>query len=399
MREVVIVDYARSAFGKRGGALRSFYASTLGGLVLRELVKKSGILERGRLDSVIGGSCETDAEAFTPPRYMAQVAGLPFEIPATTVEMACGTAITAINHAAWKIIVGASDVIIAGGAESQSTVPARFSRWEEPYKGIDPHAMTVRHSPFDEEDKNQIENADGYSRIWGFSREECDQFAYESQQRLARAYASGVIGPEIVPITIPATRKTPAIIVDRDEHPRPDVTPEQLAKLPPIYEGGTTTAGNASGINDGAAFVLMMTREKAEEYGYKPLARWVWGNDIGVRPTRLDLAAGQVMGRVLKEAKLRLSDMDVIECNEAFASQNLGAIRELERLTGERVDRARWNPNGGAIAIGHPNAASGARITMFAMRQLEATGGKYGLISSCCGTGQGTCTLIENLVR
>ena len=398
MREVVIVDYARSAFGKRGGGLKNFYGSTLGGLGLKELLKKSGIMERGKLDSVFGGSSEIDAEAYTVARYMAQVAGLPFDIPGTTVEMACGTAITSINHAAWKIMAGAADVIIAGGVESHSTWPARFSKCVEPYKGINPHAIPERLSPYDEENTSQVQNADRIAAAWGISRADCDAFAYRSQQLLAKGYESGVIGPEIVPITIPATRKTPAIIIDKDEHPRPQTTMESLAKLSPVFEGGVTTAGNSSGLNDGAAFVLMMTRKKAEEYGYKPIAKWVWGNDIGANPSRLDLAAGRAMARVLKESNIKLSALDVMECNEAFASQNLGAIAELERLTGESVDMEKWNPNGGAIAIGHPNAASGARIAMFAMQQLIHTGGKYGMFASCCGGGQGTACLIENLV-
>ena len=398
MKEVVIVDYARSAFGKRGGALKGFYGSTLGGLVLKRLVEKSKIMEKGKLDSVFGGSSEIDAEAYTTPRYMAQVAGLPFDIPGTTVEMACGTAITAINHAAWKIMAGAADVIIAGGVESHSTWPARFDMTVEPYKGIKPHAIPERLSPYDEENTSQVENADRIAAAWGLTREECDLFAYNSQQRLARAYESGLIGPEIVPVTIPGNKKTPAYDFVKDEHPRPDITLEALGKLKPVFEGGMTTAGNASGLNDGAAFVLMMSREKAEEYGYTPLARWVWGNDTGANPSRLDLCAGRAMVKVAKEAGIKFADLDVIECNEAFAAQNLGAMREIERLTGEKIDMEKWNPNGGAIAIGHPNAASGARIAMFAMRQLAATGGKYGMIASCCGGGQGTATILENLV-
>jgi len=295
-------------------------------------------------------------------------------------------------------MAGAAEVIIAGGVESHSTWPARFDKCVEPYKGINPHAIPERLSPYDEENTSQVQNADRIAAAWGLSREDCDLFAYNSQQRLAKGYASGVIGPEIVPITIPGSRKTPAYDYMTDEQPRPQTTLEGLAKLNPVFEGGITTAGNASGLNDGAAFVLMMTREKAEEYGYTPIARWVWGNDTAANPSRLDLAAGRAMVKVMKEAGMKFSDLDVIECNEAFAAQNLGAIREIERLTGEKINMEKWNPNGGAIAIGHPNAASGARIAMFAMQQLKHIGGKYGMIASCCGGGQGTATILENLV-
>ena len=187
--------------------------------------------------------------------------------------------------------------------------------------------------------------------------------------------------------------------LDKDEYPKPQSTAEILAKLRPVNEGGVTTAGNASGMNDGAAFVLMMSAEKAAELGYTPYAKWVSGADIGVEPKYMGIGPAFSNMKALKNAGLTVADIDVFECNEAFAAQNLAVIKEMENQSGMSIDQDKWNPNGGAIAIGHPNGASGSRITIFAMKQLEKTGGKYGMISSCCGGGHGTTMIIENLRR
>ena len=244
-----------------------------------------------------------------------------------------------------------------------------------------------------------IQVSDRMAQKWGISREACDAFAARSQERLKAAYQRGITGDEIIPYTIPATRKTPEIVVDRDEFPRPDTTAEVLAGLRTVQEGGVTTAGNASGRNDGAAFLLMMSGERARQMGYQPLARWVMGADIGVQPSEMGIGPAFSNLKALKLAGLTVKDMDVFECNEAFAAQNLSVIREMEQQSGVSIDQARWNPNGGAIAIGHPNGASGARIALFAMRELRRTGGRYGIISSCCGGGHGTSAIVENLMR
>ena len=192
----------------------------------------------------------------------------------------------------------------------------------------------------------------------------------------------------------------PDIIFDIDEHLRPETTMERLQRLTPVLgEGGCTTAGNASGLNDGAAFVLMMTAEKAKEWGYKPYAKWVCGADCGVEPRYMGIGPAFSNMRALKRAGLSIKDMDVIECNEAFAAQNLSVIKEMEHQSGMKIDQDLWNPNGGAIALGHPNGASGGRICIFAMKELERNGGRYGLFSSCCGGGHGVTTVIENLRR
>ncbi len=399
MREVVFVDGARSAFTNMGGGLRDFSSTEIAGFVLRGLADRTGILERGRLDGVVCGNALRDARCANPARYALLCAGFPVETEAHFVEMQCGSAITGVNHAAAMIMAGAADVLMVGGMESYSTLCAEFSMNDEPYKLIPPIPLMPHLSPRKEEDIDMVAVSDRMAVKWNVTREEADEFSVRSQQRLARAYQSGITGDEIIPIRIPATRKTPEITVDKDEFPKPMSTVEVLSKLRNVYPGGITTAGNSSGRNDGAAFLLMMSMDKAKELGYKPYAKWVFGADIGVNPAEMGIGPAYSSLKALKKAGLMIGDMDVIECNEAFAAQNISVIREMEKQSGETIDQDKWNPNGGAIAIGHPNGASGARIGWFAMKQLEKTGGRYGLFASCCGGGHGTTTIIENLRR
>lgn len=400
MREVVFVDGCRSAFGRMGGVLKSMAGSEIAGEVIKGLLERTQIMERGGVDSVFAGCALKDSVAVGPARYAALLAGLPYEVPATFIEMQCGSAITAINAAACKIAVGLNDVMVVGGMESWSRRVALFSMCQEPYKLIPPTAIAERLAPVEEENISMLQISDGMAKKWGITREQCDEYACNSQARLAEAYRKGITGDEIIPIRFAATRKTPEVVVDKDEFPRPGTTMEGLGKLKAVLgPDGVTTAGNASGQNDGAAFVLMMTAEKAKELGYEPIARWVTGTDVGVAPSVMGIGPAYSNLKALKQAGLTVDDLDVFECNEAFAAQNLSVVREMEALSSKRIDMAKWNPNGGAIAIGHPNGASGARVAMFAMRQLEQTGGRYGLFSSCCGGGHGVTAVIENLRR
>ena len=399
MREVVFVDAARTEFGKMGGLLKHLSSTELAAHAIRGLVEKTGILEKGGLDGVYMGNALRDSKTNLMARYATLLAGLPVEVESHYVEMQCGSAITAINHAAGQIALGYADVLIVGGAESYSTLVAYYSMSNEPYKLIPPTPLTMRLAPTDEENIDMSHVSDKMAARWGITREQCDEFAYTSQMRLADAYRNGITGEEIIPYVIPATRKTPQVICDKDEFPKPNTTLEGLANLAPVVPGGVTTAGNASGRNDGAAFLLMMSADKARELGYTPYARWVSGADIGVQPSLMGIGPAYSNLKALKMAGLQIKDLDVFECNEAFAAQNLSVIQEMEQQSGQPIDRDKWNPNGGAIAIGHPNGASGARIGWFAMKQLEKTGGKYGLFSSCCGGGHGTTTVIENLRR
>ena len=398
-REVVIVDCGRSAFAKLGGSLRQLGSSDIGAFTVKGLLERTGITQKGKVDTVIAGCALGDINAYSPARYVTLKSGLPVETTSVFVEMQCGSAVTGLNHAAMRILAGLSDVIIAGGMESYSTLPARFSTSVEPYKALPPVAQPLSLSPNKERDTDMISCNDFMAKTWKVSREECDEFAVESQKRLARAFTAGIVGSEIVPYTIPATKKTPEIIVDKDDHPRPETTYEGISKLRSVFEGGVTTAANASGRNDGACFLLVMSAEKAKEYGFTPYAKWIGCAHQGCPENLMGIGAAYAGMEALKRLKMKIADMDVFECNEAFAAQNLCVIKEMEEKMGEKIDRNKWNPNGGAIAIGHPNGASGARVTWFAAKHLEKTGGKYGLVSVCCGGGQGTAAIIENLRR
>ena len=402
MREVVFVDGMRTPFGKMGGALRTIASADLAAMTVKALVAKTQIIEKGgKVDSVMCGSAASCSKSWSPARYITMASGLPFETSASFVEMQCGSAIDAINHAAWKILAGCADVVIAGGMESHSNATVKYSTTVEPYKGLGPQKIipVIHNDP--KQCISMIEISDVMAEKWGITREQCDEFAVRSQMRAADATNKGYFKEEIVPVVIPATKKTPEVIVDFDEHLRPSTTMEALAKLRTVrgLETSVTTAGNASGLNDGAAFVMMMTAEKAKELGYEPYARWVVGADIGVEPRLMGIGPAYSNLLAIKRAGLTVKDIDVFECNEAFAAQNLSVIKEMEAQSGMAIDQAKWNPNGGAISFGHPNGASGARIGMFCMKELARNGGRYGLFSSCCGGGQDVTTLIENLRR
>ncbi len=397
-REVVIVDATRTAFGRMGGSLRNLSASKLASIAIKGLLDKTGIMEKAHVDTVMLGSAAHCSQAVNPARWAALDAGLPYETTASYVEMQCGSAIDSINHAAWRLLTGNADVIIAGGSEAYSLIPAKFSMSVEPYRLNPPMPLNTTLSPVEEEAIGMGITAENLQKQYNISREASDEFAYNSQMRAKAAMEAGHFKEEIIPIVFPPTRKTPEIVFDVDEHPRPNTTLEGLKRLPPAFiENGTVTAGNASGRNDGGAMVLMMTKEKAEELGYEPMARWICGGDHGVDPRIMGIAPAYAMAKALKHADLKMSQMDVLECNEAFAVQNLAVIEELEKQTGEKVDLSKWNPLGGAIAFGHPNGASGARIAMFAMRELIRRGGRYAIFGSCCGGGLGVCTIIENM--
>jgi acetyl-CoA C-acetyltransferase len=399
-REVVFVDGARTGFGRMGGSLKHLVASQIGGIGIKGLVEKTKITERAKVDCVFLGSATHCQAALNPARWATLAGGLPYETSASYVEMQCGSAIDSINHAAAKILVGMADIIIAGGIESYSQIFAKFSTSLEPYKLNYPVPVPPQVSPVPDENIGMGLTAENLQVMYKIAREKADEFSYNSQIRAAAAIKEGKFKEEIIPVAIPAGKGKPDIIFNTDEHVRGDTTLEGLAKLKPVFKkDGTVTAGNSSGRNDGSAFVLMMTAQKAKELGYKPMAKWIMGADIGCDPKIMGIAPGHAVPLALKRAGLKLSQMDHMECNEAFAVQNLAVIEEIEKQTGEKIDMKKWNPLGGAIAFGHPNGASGARICMFAMRELIRNGGKYGFFSSCCGGGLGVATVIENMQR
>jgi len=399
-REVVIVDGVRTAFGTMGRTLRNFTMEELGGLALKGLVDKTKITQKGTVDAVFAGSAIGGTSAMNPARWVSLAGGLPEATSASYVEMQCGSAIDSINHAAWRILANHADIMIAGGMESYSQACVKFSMATEPYRMIPPFPIGPSLSPTkDPATMNMGMTAEALQKMYNISRQAQDEFGLRSQVLAKKAIDAGYFVDEIVPVMVPQGKKNPPIEFKVDEHPRM-TSMEALSALPPAFsKDGTVTAGNASGRNDGAAFVLMMTMEKAKALGYKPMAKWLAGGDYGVDPKIMGIAPAYAVPLAMKRAGLKLSAMDVMECNEAFAVQNLAVIKELEKQTGEKVNMDKWNPNGGAIAFGHPNGASGSRLCIFTMKELIRKGGKYGVFSSCCGGGLGVATVIENLQK
>ena len=399
-RDVVFVEGVRTAFGRMGGSLKDLHATKMAGIAIEGLLDKTKIHEKAHVDSVFLGSATHCSVALNPARHAVLSTRLPHSTSASYVEMQCGSAIDSINHAAWKILAGQADIIIAGGMESYSQMAFKIPTSTPPYRLMPPMPIIPKMSPVEEECIGMGLTAENLAEKYDIPRAASDEFAYNSQVRAKEAMAAGYFDDEIIPVKFEATRKTPAWQFDQDEHPRPGSTLEGMAKLPPVFKkGGTVTAGNSSGQNDGAAFVLMMTAQKAESLGFKPMARWLSGADVGCDPRIMGIGPGIAMPQAIERAGLTVADMDVFECNEAFAVQNLAVVREIENSTGQTIDMKKWNPYGGAIAFGHPNGASGARICMFAMRHMIRNGGRYGIFASCCGGGLGVATVIENLQR
>ena len=399
-RNVVIVDGVRTGFGKLGGTLRKYPMTDLAAIAVDGLLEKTGILSKGgHVDGLYMGSAFTDCQSSSPARYVALKSKLGYDVWTSYVERQCGSAIDAINHAAAAIMVGNADVMIAGGGDSYSNMVAKFAMNVEPYKLIPPTPLRSKLAPKDEDCVDMITISDTIAKMYGITRQECDEFACRSQRLAAEATEKGYFKEEIVPVVIPATRKTPEVVFDYDEFLRPSTTIEGLSALRSVYPDGVTTAGNSSGRNDGAAMVLLMTEEKAAELGYTPYARFVAAGNSALDPKLMGLGPVKASLDALKKAGLTLEDIDVWECNEAFAAQNLGVIRGLEEETGMKIDMDKWNPNGGAISFGHPNGASGARVCIFTMKELERRKARYGLFTSCCGGGQGVTTIVENLRR
>jgi len=396
LKNIVIVDGVRTPFGRLGGGLRQFHPADLAAIAMEKLMERTEISGK-EIDAVYMGTANGDARCPNFARFASLKVGLPYESSAVGVEMQCGSAIAAMNHAAYRILAGDAECVIVGGAESFSQRFFKFSTSQEPYKMIPPTAFPSNLAPDPEDNIIMIQVSDLMAKTWGITREECDAFALRSQTLAKAAKDRGFFDDQIVPVVIPATKKTPEVVVSEDEHPRPTTTAEALAKLKPVYEGGVTTAGNASGRNDGGAALLVMTEEKANALGYTPIARWVCSSDVGVDPKLMGIGPAYSNMRVLEKMGMKPSDIDVYECNEAFAAQNLGVIRQMETMSGEAINMDTWNPNGGAIAFGHPNGASGARIAISAIRHLEDTQGQFGLISSCCGGGIGVSALFERI--
>jgi 3-oxoadipyl-CoA thiolase len=400
VREAWIVEAVRTPVGRYGGALAGVRPDDLAALVLRAVVDRAGI-DAGIIEDVILGCANQAGEDNRDVARMALLlADFPIEVGGLTVNRLCGSGLQAINTAAHAIAVGDGDVFIGGGVESMTRAPYVQLKAEAPYdRGAREFADTTlgwrfvnprlaeRHYPY-----SMGETAENVAERWNVSRERQDAFALESHRRAVAAIEAGRFDDQIVPVEVTG-RKGEATVVARDEHPRPDSSIEALAKLRPTFrpEGGSVTAGNSSGINDGASAVLLVEAERARALGLKPMARVVSTAVAGVDPAIMGVGPVPATRKALERAGLGADDLDLIELNEAFASQSLVCMDELG------LDPARVNVNGGAIALGHPLGMSGGRLVTMLTHELRRTGGRYGLATMCIGVGQGIATIVERI--
>jgi 3-oxoadipyl-CoA thiolase len=401
MNEVFIASALRTPIGRYGGALSAVRADDLVGDLLRTLIERTKIDPAAVGDVYLGATNQAGDDNRDVARMAVLLAGLPTSVPGVTVNRLCGSGLEAVNQAARVIQLGEADLVIAGGVESMTRAPFVFAKPTGAYDRTPPQVYDTTigwrfTNPRLEAQGYTLalgETAEVVAERYGISREAQDRFALESQQRTAAAQAAGHFNDEIVPVTIPAKRKgQPATVFAADEHPRPDTTFEALAGLRPAFrEGGSVTAGNSSGVNDGAALLLLASAAGIERYGLQPLARIVGSAVAGVDPQVMGLGPIPATRRVLQRAGLDVEALDLIELNEAFASQALVCMQELH------FDPAKVNVNGGAIALGHPLGASGARILTTLLHELRRRGGRYGLATMCIGVGQGIATVIEAL--
>lgn len=382
MREAVIIEAVRTPVGRRNGSLSGIRSEELGAYPLSEVVKRAGISPNLVEDVIFGCVTQIGEQALDIARQSALIAGFPVEVPGVTLDRQCGSSQQAVHFAAQAIISGDMDVVIAGGVENMSRIPIGSNA-----KGIQfSSQLTAKYNMI-----HQGLSADLIAEKWGISREEMDDFSLESHRRAILAKKEGRFEKEIMPLEVTLPDGTTRIVRE-DEGPRGDTSLEKLANLRPAFkENGKITAGNSSQISDGAAAVLLMSREKAEELGLKPRFRIVARTVVGSDPTLMLTGPIPATEKVLKKAGLSIRDIDVFEVNEAFASVPLAWLKE----TG--AESKKLNPNGGAIALGHPLGASGARLMITMMHELERTGGRYGLQTMCEGHGMANATIIERL--
>ncbi|PWD82971.1 3-oxoadipyl-CoA thiolase [Ignatzschineria cameli] len=400
-RNAYICDAIRTPFGRYGGGLATVRADDLAALPITELMRRHPDLKWDVIDDVILGCANQAGEDNrNVARMAALLAGLPQEVPGVTVNRLCGSSLEAIGSAARAIKAGEADLMIAGGVESMTRSPfvvgksdSAFGRgqimedttmgWRFINPKLDQHYGT----------ETMPETAENVAERYQISREDQDAFAYASQMKAAKAEAAGYLAEEIMAVHIPQ-RRGDDLVIAKDEHLRPTTTLEGLAKLKPfVKKEGVITAGNASGINDGAAALLIASDRAVAEYGLTPRARIVGMQSMGVEPSVMGIGPVPAVKKLLKRCDLTLAEMDVIELNEAFAAQALACIREL----GLKDDDARINPNGGAIALGHPLGASGARLVIAALNELQRREGRYALCTMCIGVGQGIALIIERV--
>ena len=399
MKNAYIIDAIRTPFGRYAGGLAPVRADDLGAVPIKALMQRNPSVDWEQIDDVIYGCANQAGEDNrNVGRMSALLAGLPYQVPATTINRLCGSSLDAIAIAAHAIKAGEANLVIAGGVESMSRAPYVMGKSDSAFGRSQKIEDTTMGWRFINPKLKELygvdtmpQTAENVAEQFNVNRADQDQFALVSQQRTASAQAKGFFSKEIVAVEIPQ-RKGDAVVIDTDEHPRASTTLEALSKLKPVVKAdGTVTAGNASGINDGAAALLIASDEAVQAYNLKPRAKIIASTAVGVEPRIMGCAPAPAIKKLLKQANLTLEQTAVIELNEAFAAQALAVTRDL----GLPDDSDKVNPNGGAIALGHPLGASGARLVTTALNQLEQTGGRYALCSMCIGVGQGIALIIE----
>ncbi|HCA5142667.1 TPA: 3-oxoadipyl-CoA thiolase [Acinetobacter baumannii] len=401
MKNAYIIDAIRTPFGRYAGGLAPVRADDLGAVPIKALMQRNPNVDWEQVDDVIYGCANQAGEDNrNVGRMSALLAGLPYQVPATTINRLCGSSLDAIAIAARAIKAGEANLVIAGGVESMSRAPYVMGKSDSAFGRSQKIEDTTMGWRFINPKLKELygvdtmpQTAENVAEQFNVNRADQDQFALVSQQRTASAQAKGFFSKEIVAVEIPQ-RKGDAVVIDTDEHPRASTTLEALSKLKPVVKAdGTVTAGNASGINDGAVALLIASDAAVQAYNLKPRAKIIASTAVGVEPRIMGFAPAPAIKKLLKQANLTLEQMDVIELNEAFAAQALAVTRDL----GLPDNSDKVNPNGGAIALGHPLGASGARLVTTALNQLEQTGGRYALCSMCIGVGQGIALIIERV--
>jgi acetyl-CoA C-acetyltransferase len=401
MLDAYIYDGLRSPIGRHAGKLAGLRPDDLAGEVIAEVVKRNAVKPGEISDVILGCVTQAGEDCRNVARFATLMAGLPPSVPAVTVNRLCASGLQAVTDAARAITSGEGELYIAGGVESMSRAPFVIGKSESPYSREVKMFDTTIGARFTNPrfrklygDQAMPETGDNVAKEFGVSRQQADEFALGSQKKYAKAEAEGFYKGEILPVSLPTKKKdAPPTVVMQDEHPRRDSTMESLARLKPLYEGGVVTAGNASGVNDGAAALVIGSLAWGNRTGRKPIARILSAASAAVEPRIMGVGPAFAIPIALERAKLSLKDMDIVEINEAFASQVLGCLALM------KVDfkDPRVNPNGGAIAIGHPLGCSGARLALTVSRQLKETGARYAAVSLCIGVGQGLAVILERV--
>ena len=390
-KKVVLAGACRTAIGKMGGQLSTVKAVDLGAIVIKEALSRTGV-PADQVDEVLMGCVIQAGQGQNVARQASIKAGLPVEVPAVTINVVCGSGLNCVNMAAEKIMAGTADIVVAGGMENMSLAPYAVMQGRYGYRmnnGVLVDTM-IKDALWDAfNDYHMIRTADNVAEEWHLTREELDEFAASSQQKAVEAQEKGYFDSQIVPVEVKQKKKT--VIFDKDEGPRPGTTAESLAGLRPINKDGVVTAGNASGINDGAAAVVVMSEEKAKELGVKAQVEWIGGCLGGVDPRIMGVGPVAATKKLFKRLDMTIDDIDLIEANEAFAAQSVAVAKELN-FPAEKL-----NITGGAIALGHPVGASGCRIFVTLLANMERTGAKTGLATLCIGGGMGCSMIVKAL--